>query len=80
MDGREEAMTIIRSMIESIVLTPRVDAGGLEAILRAISPAFWLCARPVLGVPNSKTPRRALALGGVKYRWLRGHATILNCC
>ena len=30
---REEAMTTIRSMIEGIVLTPRVDAGGLEAVL-----------------------------------------------
>ena len=30
---REEAMTSIRSMIEGIVLTPRVDADGIEADL-----------------------------------------------
>jgi hypothetical protein len=31
--AREEAMTLIRSVIEGIVLTPRVDAGGIEAVL-----------------------------------------------
>lgn len=45
---------------------------------------FWSCALlavvPLVRVRNSKKPRPHLAFRGFKYRWLRGHATILNCC
>jgi hypothetical protein len=43
--ARDDAMTIIRSMIDGIVLTPRVGAGGLEAILSGdLARILTLCA------------------------------------
>ena len=55
--AREDAMTIIRSMIEGIVLTPRVDAGGLEAVLSGdLARILALCQAGSGGPQQQDTP------------------------
>jgi site-specific DNA recombinase len=68
-ERRDEAMELIRSMIESITLTPREGGGGLDALLKGdLARLLVLC---VAGSGQTKAPG-AFALGGFECRWLRG--------
>ena len=71
-DNRDAAMEAIRWLIDSITLTPRQDGPGLEALLKGdLARLLVLC---VAGSGQTKTPA-AFAVGGFKYRWLRGPET-----
>ena len=68
-DFRDEAIEIIRSMIESITLTPRTDGPGLEAMLQGdLARLLVLC---VAGSGQTKAPG-AFALGGLSLSVVAG--------
>ncbi|MDF2811872.1 MAG: recombinase [Microvirga sp.] len=68
MDCRDEAIETIRSMIESITLTPRQDGPGLDALLMGISPACWCCAWQA---PDKRKPPALSRSGACRFQWLR---------
>jgi hypothetical protein len=79
-DQRNEAMELIRSMIAGRVRCRGSDGAGLEAILSGdLARILVLCQAGSGSPPQQDTPG-AFAFGGVLSFWLRGHATILNCC
>ncbi len=70
---RAEAMELIRSMIDQIVLTP-VDNGLRAELFGDLAEIVAVCeqARGKKNSPERHSRR-------VNYRWLRGPATILIC-
>ncbi len=83
---RTEAMATLRSMIETVALTPEAEAAdGLRAELRGDLATILSLAPPgsAGGAGDGddrgrRRPERPLA--GAYCRGLRGHATILICC
>ena len=70
-----EAMDAITALIRRVVLTPRADAPGLDAMLHSdLAEILALCSE---ATPNDKRP--AVGTTGVKSRWLRGRATSFIC-
>ena len=68
-DCRDEAIETIRSMIESITLTPRQDGPGLDALLKGdLARLLVLC---VAGSGQTKAPG-AFALGGLSLSVVAG--------
>ena len=59
-------MELIRSLIETIVLTPRGRGGGLEAILHGDLARILVCAAAAATPTDSDKPlRRVVALEGL---------------
>ncbi|WP_210495122.1 hypothetical protein [Microvirga antarctica] len=68
-DCRDEAIETIRSMIESITLTPRTDGPGLEALLRGgLARLLVLC---MAGSGQTKAPA-AFAVEGLSLSVVAG--------